>query len=58
MSVCNMYICIYFPPCSPLPTPGWFIKPFKESTSLGYHQSMRWNLVSEMKAENIKSFLW
>uniref|UniRef100_A0A8C8XMS3 N-acetylated-alpha-linked acidic dipeptidase 2 n=1 Tax=Panthera leo TaxID=9689 RepID=A0A8C8XMS3_PANLE len=37
---------------------GWFIKPFKESTtSLGYHQSMRWNLVSEMKAENIKSFL-
>ncbi|XP_039110157.1 N-acetylated-alpha-linked acidic dipeptidase 2 isoform X3 [Hyaena hyaena] len=37
---------------------GWFIKPFKETTtSLGYRQSMRWNLVSEMKAENIKSFL-
>uniref|UniRef100_A0A673T9T6 Aminopeptidase NAALADL1 n=1 Tax=Suricata suricatta TaxID=37032 RepID=A0A673T9T6_SURSU len=37
---------------------GWFIKPLKETTtSLGYHQSMQWNLVSEMKAENIKSFL-
>ncbi|XP_023064970.2 N-acetylated-alpha-linked acidic dipeptidase 2 isoform X2 [Piliocolobus tephrosceles] len=37
---------------------GWFIKPLKESTtSVGYHQSIRWELVSEMKAENIKSFL-
>uniref|UniRef100_A0A2K6Q269 N-acetylated-alpha-linked acidic dipeptidase 2 n=1 Tax=Rhinopithecus roxellana TaxID=61622 RepID=A0A2K6Q269_RHIRO len=37
---------------------GWFIKPFKESTtSVRYHQSIRWELVSEMKAENIKSFL-
>ncbi|XP_039704277.1 N-acetylated-alpha-linked acidic dipeptidase 2 isoform X2 [Pteropus medius] len=37
---------------------GWFIKPLKETTtSLRYHQSIRWNLVSEMKAENIKSFL-
>ncbi|XP_016062294.1 PREDICTED: N-acetylated-alpha-linked acidic dipeptidase 2 [Miniopterus natalensis] len=37
---------------------GWFIKPLKETaTTLRYHQSVRWNLVSEMKAENIKSFL-
>uniref|UniRef100_A0A2K5J0D5 PA domain-containing protein n=1 Tax=Colobus angolensis palliatus TaxID=336983 RepID=A0A2K5J0D5_COLAP len=37
---------------------GWFIKPLKESTtSVRYHQSIRWELVSEMKAENIKSFL-
>uniref|UniRef100_A0A9L0QZ49 Aminopeptidase NAALADL1 n=1 Tax=Equus caballus TaxID=9796 RepID=A0A9L0QZ49_HORSE len=37
---------------------GWFIKPIKETaTSLRYHQSIRWKLVSEMKAENIKSFL-
>uniref|UniRef100_A0A452RCM7 Glutamate carboxypeptidase 2 n=1 Tax=Ursus americanus TaxID=9643 RepID=A0A452RCM7_URSAM len=37
---------------------GWFIKPLKETTpSPPYHQSIRWKLVSEMKAENIKSFL-
>ncbi|PNI41246.1 NAALAD2 isoform 2 [Pan troglodytes] len=37
---------------------GWFIKPLKETTtSVRYHQSIRWKLVSEMKAENIKSFL-
>uniref|UniRef100_A0A671FR77 N-acetylated-alpha-linked acidic dipeptidase 2 n=1 Tax=Rhinolophus ferrumequinum TaxID=59479 RepID=A0A671FR77_RHIFE len=37
---------------------GWFLKPLKErTTSLRYHQSLRWNLVSEMKAENVKSFL-
>ncbi|XP_036114405.1 N-acetylated-alpha-linked acidic dipeptidase 2 isoform X2 [Molossus molossus] len=37
---------------------GWFIKPLKGTvTTLRYHQSIRWNLVSEMKAENIKSFL-
>uniref|UniRef100_A0A2K6EW65 Glutamate carboxypeptidase 2 n=1 Tax=Propithecus coquereli TaxID=379532 RepID=A0A2K6EW65_PROCO len=37
---------------------GWFIKPLKETaTSVCYHQSIRWKLVSEMKAENIKSFL-
>uniref|UniRef100_A0A8D2ENX1 N-acetylated-alpha-linked acidic dipeptidase 2 n=1 Tax=Theropithecus gelada TaxID=9565 RepID=A0A8D2ENX1_THEGE len=37
---------------------GWFIKPLKETTtSVRYHQSIRWELVSEMKAENIKSFL-
>nr|XP_002708686.2 N-acetylated-alpha-linked acidic dipeptidase 2 isoform X1 [Oryctolagus cuniculus] len=37
---------------------GWFIKPFKgTTTSVRYHQSIRWKLVSEMKAENIKSFL-
>ncbi|KAM5224852.1 N-acetylated-alpha-linked acidic dipeptidase 2 isoform 1-T1 [Hipposideros larvatus] len=37
---------------------GWFLKPLRETTtSLRYHQSIRWNLVSEMKAENIKSFL-
>ncbi|XP_033620162.1 N-acetylated-alpha-linked acidic dipeptidase 2 isoform X3 [Fukomys damarensis] len=37
---------------------GWFIKPIKEtSTTERYHQNMRWKLVSEMKAENIKSFL-
>ncbi|XP_006871271.1 PREDICTED: N-acetylated-alpha-linked acidic dipeptidase 2 [Chrysochloris asiatica] len=38
---------------------GWFInKPLQETvTSEGYHQSIRWELVSEMKAENIKSFL-
>ncbi|KAF5926063.1 hypothetical protein HPG69_010085, partial [Diceros bicornis minor] len=37
---------------------GWFIKPVKETaTSLRSHQSIRWKLVSEMKAENIKSFL-
>ncbi|XP_076969418.1 N-acetylated-alpha-linked acidic dipeptidase 2 isoform X2 [Tamandua tetradactyla] len=37
---------------------GWFVKPLKETaTSQRYHQSIRWKLVSEMKAENIKSFL-
>ncbi|XP_036866920.2 N-acetylated-alpha-linked acidic dipeptidase 2 isoform X6 [Manis javanica] len=37
---------------------GWFIKPLKETaTSLRNHQGLRWKLVSEMKAENIKSFL-
>ncbi|XP_006160400.1 N-acetylated-alpha-linked acidic dipeptidase 2 [Tupaia chinensis] len=37
---------------------GWFIKPLKETaTSVRYHQSTRWKLLSEMKAENIKSFL-
>ncbi|XP_008835966.1 N-acetylated-alpha-linked acidic dipeptidase 2 [Nannospalax galili] len=37
---------------------GWFIKPFKEkTTSARYHQSMQWKLLSEMKAENIRSFL-
>ncbi|KAF3823805.1 hypothetical protein GH733_007273 [Mirounga leonina] len=37
---------------------GWFVKPFKETTtSPPYHQSIRWKLISEMKAENIKSFL-
>ncbi|XP_058519702.1 N-acetylated-alpha-linked acidic dipeptidase 2 [Ochotona princeps] len=37
---------------------GWFIKPFKETTtSVRYHQSIRWKLLSEMKAENIKAFL-
>uniref|UniRef100_A0A2I3G8C7 N-acetylated alpha-linked acidic dipeptidase 2 n=1 Tax=Nomascus leucogenys TaxID=61853 RepID=A0A2I3G8C7_NOMLE len=37
---------------------GWFIKPLKETTSsVRYHQSIRWELLSEMKAENIKSFL-
>ncbi|XP_054294036.1 N-acetylated-alpha-linked acidic dipeptidase 2 isoform X2 [Pongo pygmaeus] len=37
---------------------GWFIKPLKETTtSVRYHQSIRWELVSEMKAENIRSFL-
>uniref|UniRef100_F7DY16 N-acetylated alpha-linked acidic dipeptidase 2 n=1 Tax=Callithrix jacchus TaxID=9483 RepID=F7DY16_CALJA len=37
---------------------GWFIKPLKETaTSVRDHQSIRWELVSEMKAENIKSFL-
>nr|XP_045748663.1 N-acetylated-alpha-linked acidic dipeptidase 2 [Mirounga angustirostris] len=37
---------------------GWFVKPFEETTtSPPYHQSIRWKLISEMKAENIKSFL-
>ncbi|XP_055137341.2 N-acetylated-alpha-linked acidic dipeptidase 2-like [Symphalangus syndactylus] len=37
---------------------AWFIKPLKEiTTCMRYHQSIRWELVSEMKAENIKSFL-
>nr|XP_012421898.1 PREDICTED: N-acetylated-alpha-linked acidic dipeptidase 2 isoform X2 [Odobenus rosmarus divergens] len=37
---------------------GWFVKPLKETTtSPPYHQSIRWKLISEMKAENIKSFL-
>lgn len=37
---------------------GWFIKPLKETTTLaGYHQNMQWKLLSEMKAENIRSFL-
>ncbi|XP_021573647.1 N-acetylated-alpha-linked acidic dipeptidase 2 isoform X2 [Carlito syrichta] len=37
---------------------GWFIKPVKETaTSDRHHQSIRWKLVSEMNAENIKSFL-
>ncbi|KAL6091460.1 hypothetical protein STEG23_018295, partial [Scotinomys teguina] len=39
-------------------TMGWFIKPLKETTtSARYHQSMGWELLSEMKAENIRSFL-
>ncbi|XP_052609046.1 N-acetylated-alpha-linked acidic dipeptidase 2 isoform X1 [Peromyscus californicus insignis] len=39
-------------------TLGWFIKPLKETTtSAGYHQNMQWKLISEMKAENIRSFL-
>ncbi|XP_058162148.1 N-acetylated-alpha-linked acidic dipeptidase 2 isoform X2 [Dasypus novemcinctus] len=37
---------------------GWFVKPLKETaTSPRYHQSMRWKLLSEMKAENIRTFL-
>uniref|UniRef100_A0A8D2JRL5 N-acetylated-alpha-linked acidic dipeptidase 2 n=1 Tax=Sciurus vulgaris TaxID=55149 RepID=A0A8D2JRL5_SCIVU len=37
---------------------GWFIKPLKETTSATHHhQSIREKLLSEMKAENIKSFL-
>ncbi|XP_055471661.1 N-acetylated-alpha-linked acidic dipeptidase 2 isoform X1 [Psammomys obesus] len=37
---------------------GWFVKSLKETTSsAGYHQSMQWKLLSEMKAENIRSFL-
>ncbi|CAH6777423.1 N-acetylated-alpha-linked acidic dipeptidase 2 [Phodopus roborovskii] len=37
---------------------GWFIKPLKETTtSARYHQSMQWKILSEMKAENIRSFL-
>ncbi|XP_040833243.1 N-acetylated-alpha-linked acidic dipeptidase 2 isoform X3 [Ochotona curzoniae] len=37
---------------------GWFIKPFRETTtSVRYRQSLRWKLLSEMKAENIKAFL-
>ncbi|KAM4859042.1 N-acetylated-alpha-linked acidic dipeptidase 2 isoform 2-T3 [Thomomys bottae] len=37
---------------------GWFIKPVKETTiSAHYQQSTKWKLLSEMKAENIKSFL-
>ncbi|XP_031200523.1 N-acetylated-alpha-linked acidic dipeptidase 2 isoform X2 [Mastomys coucha] len=39
-------------------TVGWFIKPLKETTtSAGYHQSIQQKLLSEMKAENIRSFL-
>ncbi|XP_036049104.1 N-acetylated-alpha-linked acidic dipeptidase 2 [Onychomys torridus] len=39
-------------------TLGWFIKPLKETTtSAHYHQNMQWKLLSEMKAENIRSFL-
>ncbi|KAH0516489.1 N-acetylated-alpha-linked acidic dipeptidase 2 [Microtus ochrogaster] len=39
-------------------TVGWLIKPLKEtSTSAGSHQRMQWTLLSEMKAENIRSFL-
>ncbi|XP_006903288.1 PREDICTED: N-acetylated-alpha-linked acidic dipeptidase 2 [Elephantulus edwardii] len=38
---------------------GWFInKPLQETvTLLRYHQSIRWELISEMQAENIKAFL-
>ncbi|XP_057408921.1 N-acetylated-alpha-linked acidic dipeptidase 2 isoform X3 [Balaenoptera acutorostrata] len=37
---------------------GWLSKPLKETaTSVDTHQNLRWKLVSEMKAENIKSFL-
>ncbi|XP_013367423.1 PREDICTED: N-acetylated-alpha-linked acidic dipeptidase 2 isoform X2 [Chinchilla lanigera] len=37
---------------------GWLVKPHKETTTTErYHQSLRWKLVSEMKAENIKAFL-
>uniref|UniRef100_A0A2R9BZ85 N-acetylated-alpha-linked acidic dipeptidase 2 n=1 Tax=Pan paniscus TaxID=9597 RepID=A0A2R9BZ85_PANPA len=46
-----VHVCVFF-------SLGWFIKPLKETTtSVRYHQSIRWKLVSEMKAENIKSFL-
>ncbi|KAM7338022.1 hypothetical protein ACRRTK_004141 [Alexandromys fortis] len=39
-------------------TIGWLIKPLKEtSTSARSHQRMQWTLLSEMKAENIRSFL-
>ncbi|XP_063112343.1 N-acetylated-alpha-linked acidic dipeptidase 2 isoform X2 [Cavia porcellus] len=37
---------------------GWFVKSLKGTTTTErYHQSLRWKLVSEMKAENIKLFL-
>uniref|UniRef100_UPI004038B3CD putative N-acetylated-alpha-linked acidic dipeptidase isoform X1 n=1 Tax=Callospermophilus lateralis TaxID=76772 RepID=UPI004038B3CD len=37
---------------------GWFIKPPKETIRAPHHgQSIRGNLLSEMKAENIRSFL-
>ncbi|XP_059874098.1 N-acetylated-alpha-linked acidic dipeptidase 2 isoform X2 [Delphinus delphis] len=37
---------------------GWLSKPLKETATSGdTHQNLRWKLVSEMKAENIKSFL-
>ncbi|XP_031316393.1 N-acetylated-alpha-linked acidic dipeptidase 2 [Camelus dromedarius] len=37
---------------------GWLSKPLKETaTSVGPHQNVRGELLSEMKAENIKSFL-
>uniref|UniRef100_UPI0034DEEB71 N-acetylated-alpha-linked acidic dipeptidase 2 isoform 4 n=1 Tax=Rattus norvegicus TaxID=10116 RepID=UPI0034DEEB71 len=39
-------------------TVGWFTKPLKETTtSSAYHQSIQQKLLSEMKAENIRSFL-
>ncbi|XP_066894396.1 N-acetylated-alpha-linked acidic dipeptidase 2 isoform X1 [Kogia breviceps] len=37
---------------------GWLSKPLKETATSGdTHQNLRWKLLSEMKAENIKSFL-
>ncbi|XP_055981096.1 N-acetylated-alpha-linked acidic dipeptidase 2 isoform X2 [Sorex fumeus] len=36
---------------------GWFTKPLQTASLLHHHDSVRWKLVSEMKAENIKSFL-
>ncbi|XP_041513515.1 N-acetylated-alpha-linked acidic dipeptidase 2 [Microtus oregoni] len=36
-------------------TMGWLIKPLKETS--GSHQRLQWTLLSEMKAENIRSFL-
>lgn len=52
ISVCGMCICNFTLP------PGWLIKPLKEtSTSAHSHQRMQWALLSEMKAENIRSFL-
>ncbi|XP_012887551.1 PREDICTED: N-acetylated-alpha-linked acidic dipeptidase 2 isoform X2 [Dipodomys ordii] len=39
-------------------TVGWFTKPVKKTTaSARYHQSTKWKLLSEMKAQNIKAFL-
>ncbi|XP_057605280.1 N-acetylated-alpha-linked acidic dipeptidase 2 isoform X2 [Hippopotamus amphibius kiboko] len=37
---------------------GWLSKLLRETaTSVDTHQNLRWKLVSEMKAENVKSFL-
>ncbi|OWK17235.1 hypothetical protein Celaphus_00013619, partial [Cervus elaphus hippelaphus] len=37
---------------------GWLSKPLKDlGTSADSHQNLRWKLISEMKADNIKSFL-
>ncbi|XP_070313241.1 N-acetylated-alpha-linked acidic dipeptidase 2 isoform X1 [Odocoileus virginianus] len=39
-------------------TVGWLSKPLKDpGTSADSHQNLRWKLISEMKADNIKSFL-
>ncbi|XP_055272160.1 N-acetylated-alpha-linked acidic dipeptidase 2 isoform X1 [Moschus berezovskii] len=39
-------------------TVGWLSKPLKDTaTSADSHQNLRWKLISEMKADNIKSFL-